>query len=201
MTARFRCFFIAAIALGAILALAAPARAGGPPLLADPAYTACHTDEECKIIEPPCSAPITVNLRHYAAVDLWFQQNRQKSQCMINLPRVIKKACVRNRCTLELTQPLPPDTSKQAQDPHYCDKNEECTVVLGDCCVKNFVNATSAPQMESQIRANERFATCFYPDRRRVKNLRCENHQCTADLEVPSELPDPTHRTKDKCVQ
>jgi hypothetical protein len=198
------------IALFALACIAVPARAYElhEPHLVDPAYTQCLTDKECAIVEPACSAPITVNQRHFIQVDIWFKHLSRNIQCpsLTSLPKVVKKQCVKHRCTLELSQPEPPkpDAPKpappegaMAKDPHYCDKNEDCTVVLGDCCEKNFVNTVSAPDLQAQITANERLATCFFADHRHVKNLRCENHQCTADLEVPSELPDPTHHSKD----
>ena len=175
------------------------------PNMADPIYTQCKTDDECLVIHPACSAPITVNRRHFQVVYTWYRHISQYKNCPedMDLPKVTKKQCLKNRCTLEMTQPEPPkpDTSKQALDPHYCDTTEECTVVLGDCCVKNFVNTKSAPHMQAEIKAKENLATCFFPDRRHVKNLRCENHLCTAELEVPSELRDLSHRSKDKCEQ
>jgi hypothetical protein len=178
------------------------------PKLADPSYTECKADYDCLIVRPACSAPIVVNGRRYEEVHAWFEYIRPLQKCADWLPNleVKKKACVRNRCTIEVEQAAPPvppepDNSPQAKDPHYCDTDKECTVVLGDCCVKNFVNTKNAPRLRAEIKAKEHLANCFFPDRRHVQNLRCENHQCTAELEVPSELPDPTHSLKDKCEQ
>lgn len=207
MTGFSRIILPAIAAIACLWAAAMPASAFQyyQPNLSDPAYTACKTDNECMVITPACSAPITVNRRHFTEASIWFRHISQYKDCptSMELPKVISKQCVKNRCTIETTQPEPPkpDNSKQAKDPHYCDTDDECTVVLGDCCVKNFVNTKNAPEMRAQIKYNERLATCFYPDRRHVKNLRCENHQCTADLEVPSEMRDLTHHSKDACEQ
>ncbi|TAL31160.1 MAG: hypothetical protein EPN97_11275 [Alphaproteobacteria bacterium] len=204
-------FFRAALLILIMIPLAA-APAGGTrykphskPNLADPSYTACKTDNECLIVRPACSAPLAVNAHRFKEVDAWFEYMRPFYKCADWLSQldVKKKACVKNRCTVELAQAVPPepDNSPQAKDPNYCDTDSECTVVLGDCCVKSFVNTKNAPRMRAEIKAKEHLANCFFPDRRHVQNLRCENHKCTAELEVPSELPDPTHSLKDKCEQ
>lgn len=175
------------------------------PKLADPAYTVCKEDYECLVVRPACNAPLAINIRRFEEVRAWFEYIRPLQKCADWLPymEVKKKACVKNRCTLELEEAKPPepDNTPQAKDPNYCDKDSECTVVLGDCCVKNFVNTKNAPRLRADIKAKEQLANCFYPDRRHVRNLRCEKHKCTAELEVPSELPDPTHSLKDKCEQ
>jgi hypothetical protein len=206
-----RLAFLSLIAL-CICAATARAYQYPTPLLADPAYTQCHKDTDCKVVHPACSAPITVNRRHFDQVDLWARRTARHQSCpaLTALPKVVSNKCVKQRCTLELIQPAPPAPGPAVPPPavvnkpadmHFCEKDADCTVVLGDCCVKNFVNTASAPDLAADIKEHERLATCFFPDRRHVKNLRCENHQCTADLEVPNEMPDPTHSTKDKCEQ
>lgn len=200
----------AAVFLVILLTAAMPAIASRPvpqtkPDLSNPVYTACKLDNECIVLRPACSAPIAINALRYEEVSAWFEHLRPLQKCADWVPQldVKKRACVQNRCTLEFepAKPPEPDNSPQAKDPHYCEKNSECTVVLGDCCTKSFVNAKNAPRMRAEIKANEHLAKCFYPDRRRVKNLRCEENKCTADLEVPSQLPDPTHRLTSKCEQ
>ena len=191
--------------LAAMPALASHRGQQSQPKLADPAYTACKTDKECLVVRPACSAPIAINAGRYEEVNRWFEHIRPLQKCADWLPfiEVKKKACIKNRCALELeaAKPPEPDNSPQAKDPTYCETDSECTVVLGDCCVKNFVNTKNAPRMRAEIKAKEHLANCFYPDRRHVQNLRCESHKCTAELEVPSQLPDPTHSLKDKCEQ
>jgi hypothetical protein len=201
--------FFRAAALVLLMILLTAAGAGATrykphskPDLADPAYTSCRTDDECLIVRPVCSAPLVVNARRFQEVQAWYEYMRPFYKCADWLPPldVKKKACVRNRCTVELAQ-AEPDNSPQAKDPYYCDTDSECTVVLGDCCVKSFVNTKNAPRLRAEIKAKEHLANCFFPDRRHVQNLRCEKHKCTAELEVPSQLPDPTHSLKDKCEQ
>jgi hypothetical protein len=200
-------FFILLFGLtsASVILQANAAHAPRKPELTDPSYTSCRMREECLVVRPPCSAPITVNVAHFEEVHRWFEYLRPFHTCAdwIPLPDVKTNSCIKNRCTLELTEPKAPepDNSPQAKDEHYCDKDRDCTVVLGDCCVKNFVNTKNADRLRAEIRDKALLATCFYPDRRHVKNLRCEEHKCTADLEVPLELPDPTHMSKMRCEQ
>lgn len=182
-----------------------PALADQRPNLADPGYTFCEANTDCKIIHPRCSAPITVNQRHYIETDMWFRHEDQYKSCddSLALPEVKSNSCVNHRCALELTAPVPqkPDNSKQAKDPTYCDKDDECAVVLGDCCEKRFYNTKNAPRIQADINYHTSPSACFFPDRRHVANLRCEKHKCTADLIVPPELDDPDHNLKGHCEQ
>jgi hypothetical protein len=196
--------FILLLCLG-VLAFASPADArhknAQQPPNPDAPYM-CVKDQDCTVVHPPCSAPLTVNYHYRAQMEAQYDQVRHYYHCAdwIELPEVKSLSCIEHRCKAVLGPPVP-DTSPQAKDPHYCDKDSECEVLLGPCCSKDFVNSKSAPKLRKKAAEDPAQKTCFFPDRRHVQHLRCEKHQCTADLEVPLELPDDNHSLKDKCEQ
>jgi hypothetical protein len=196
--------------LVAALCIALPARASQkhhpnqpPPPNMDEPYL-CGKDADCTIVRPPCGAPISINKRNYARVNKSYEIMRPYYKCAdwIPIPEAKGVTCLQNRCKALLGE-AKPDTSPQAKDAHYCDEDKECQVVLGECCEKNFVNSKNAPKLRRKVEEEKTDAImCFHPDRRHVKNLRCEKHQCTADLEIPEELMDDSnHSLKDKCEQ
>ncbi len=204
---RFALLFCLAFA-AASLPAAADAPLTGRPDLTNPAYTLCQKDDECLAVSPACAAPVAVNTRYYGQVYLWYKRLSERMTCdtSLTLPRVKSEQCVQHRCTLELIKPEAPKpaNAKLLENPSYCDADDECRALIltDDCCVKHFVNKDSTPRMEAEIKAKAVLTTCFNFDRRHVTHLRCENHQCTGDLEVPNEaVDDSRHTGKDRCEQ
>jgi hypothetical protein len=176
------------------------------PNLADPVYNVCRSSDDCAIVRPPCGAPLGVNKPHEDEVNGWYNFLRPSTKCAdwITLPEAKDVICVKNRCVVELAESgSSPDASPYEKDPGYCEKNEDCTTVVlqEDCCVKHFVNTVQAERVRRQLFDKRYERICPSIDRRHVKDLRCENNKCTADLEVPLELPGMLLKLKAKCEQ
>ena len=201
-----RYVFFALFMMITLPALAADDDTGPRPVLVSPnlseqMYNKCKTDDECVVVTPPCGTPMTFNKQSQLFMQGYFNAVGGSFTCAdwLKVPQVKKTSCVKERCAIELTEPLPrqPQTEFEKQ-PQYCEKDSDCETVIGDCCEASFLNKIHADRM----RAAREFAKntpkiCLLYDRRKVLNLRCENKKCTADLEVPLQLDYTPRELKD----
>jgi hypothetical protein len=171
------------------------------PNLSEPMYSKCKTDDECVVVTPPCGTPMTFNKKSQLFLQGYFNALGGSFVCAdwLKVPRVKKTSCVKERCAIELTEPMtrPPQTSFD-KEPQYCEKDSDCETVINECCEASFLNKPHADRM----RADSEFAKnapkiCHHYDRRKVLNLRCEDKKCTADLEVPLQLDYTPRELKD----
>jgi hypothetical protein len=186
-----------------LFSLAAAPAAAERPNLADPAYTVCRASTDCAIVYPPCGAPAAVNKPHERQVAAWYDHLRPHAQCApwLKLPEAGALSCVKNRCTVALVEE--PKDAPPEEDRRVCESDADCVAVVewDDCCDKHFINGKYADRLRAEIEYNKRIRFCPAFDRRHVKNLRCENRQCTADLEAPLELPGMLLKLRGKCEQ
>ncbi|MDE1151574.1 MAG: hypothetical protein PW788_03470 [Micavibrio sp.] len=189
-------FFRLALLALALLA-AQPAFAAGKKLYAEPdltdrRYYYCQRDDQCQAAKLPCGRVVVVNTPLHDDVQGWFDFIGPRYQCEqpVKQQKADKIACVKNACTAEIgyVQEIPAD-SALGKDPAYCEKTEDCAVVVGRCQAKIFVNKLLQKSMQAKYDRLRRVHSegCFWPDNRTVKNLRCEKNACIGDLEVPDQ--------------
>lgn len=188
------------------LIAAAPALAATPkrPNLADPVYTVCRASPDCVVVHPPCGVPIAVNRPHEKEVTAWYDRLRPQMQCAdwLEIPEAGAVTCVKNRCAVELLEPAAEKPAPAPpEDRAWCAQDADCVTVVewDDCCNKHFINQKYADRLRAEIEYNRRIKFCPAYDRQHVKNLRCENNRCTADLEAPLELPGMLLKLRGKC--
>ncbi|MEZ0262607.1 MAG: hypothetical protein ACAH80_16500 [Alphaproteobacteria bacterium] len=153
-----------------------------PNMASDPAYFACAVDSDCAAANPPCGRLKAFNRQYRREVQEWYDYVRPKSECNQTFDQLrMAPVCEHNKCMMrEMDEDHP---SRDA--PNYCEINEQCVVLTGRCGVKITVNRWHAAETQEKIGSAEA-PGCGATDTREVTNLRCEKHQCKADVAAPT---------------
>jgi len=142
--------------------------------------TSCTDSSECAIVTPPCRQPIAVNRSQQQQIqqqyDTYTAAYGNRLNCAPQTTQYTAVCSAAHTCLL--ARPGLGGVPR-ADNPGYCETDNDCTVVTDACGRKKVMNATTAGNQPAPAASG---SNCDYKDTTQVKSMQCKNHLCTMSL-------------------